>query len=323
MKISAFLKHNYRHFNAAALIDAAEGYKTHLNEGGKMMVTLAGAMSTAELGISLAEMIRQDKVQIISCTGANLEEDVFNLVAHDYYERVPNYRELTPDQEQGLLERHMNRVTDTCIPEMEAMRRIEHVILEEWVKADQTGEAFFPHEFFYKILLSGKLDSSFQIDPKDSWLLEAAKRNLPIIVPGWEDSTLGNMFAGHVISGDVKNVHTVRTGIEYMMFLADWYTINATDSSTIGFFQVGGGIAGDFPICVVPMLHQDLQRTNVPLWGYFCQISDSTTSYGSYSGAVPNEKITWGKLGKETPKYIIESDATIVAPLIFAIILDQ
>ena len=323
MKITEFLKHNYRHFNAAALINAAEGYKTHLNEGGKMMVTLAGAMSTAELGISLAEMIRQDKVQIISCTGANLEEDVFNLVAHDYYERVPNYRELTPEQEQGLLERHMNRVTDTCIPEMEAMRRIENVILEEWVKADQSGEAYFPHEFFYKILLSGKLDASFQIDPKNSWLLEAAKKNLPIIVPGWEDSTLGNMFAGHVISGDVKNVHTVRTGIEYMMFLAEWYTQNATEESTIGFFQIGGGIAGDFPICVVPMLHQDLQRTNVPLWGYFCQVSDSTTSYGSYSGAVPNEKITWGKLGMDTPKFIVESDATIVAPLIFAIVLDQ
>jgi len=323
MKITEFLKHNYRHFNAAALIDAAEGYKTHLDEGGKMMVTLAGAMSTAELGISLAEMIRQDKVQIISCTGANLEEDVFNLVAHDYYERVPNYRELTPEQEQDLLERHMNRVTDTCIPEMEAMRRIENVILEEWVKADQNGEAYFPHEFFYKILLSGKLDASFQIDPKNSWLLEAAKKNLPIIVPGWEDSPLGNMFAGHVISGDVKNVHTVRTGIEYMMFLAEWYTVNATDASTVGFFQIGGGIAGDFPICVVPMLHQDLQRTNVPLWGYFCQISDSTTSFGSYSGAVPNEKITWGKLGMKTPKFIIESDATIVAPLIFAFILDQ
>ena len=322
MKITEFLKHNYRHFNAAALIDAAEGYKTHLDEGGKMMVTLAGAMSTAELGISLAEMIRQDKVQIISCTGANLEEDVFNLVAHDYYERVPNYRELTPEQEQDLLERHMNRVTDTCIPEMEAMRRIEDVILEEWVKADQNGEAFFPHEFFYKILLSGKLDASFQIDPKNSWLLEAAKKNLPIIVPGWEDSTLGNMFAGHVISGDVKNVHTVRTGIEYMMFLAEWYTVNATEESTVGFFQIGGGIAGDFPICVVPMLHQDLQRTNVPLWGYFCQISDSTTSYGSYSGAVPNEKITWGKLDIHTPKFIIESDATIVAPLIFAYLLD-
>ncbi|RPD47705.1 deoxyhypusine synthase [Hymenobacter sediminis] len=323
MNVTNFLKHHYRHFNAAALIDAAEGYNKHLAEGGKMMITLAGAMSTAEMGIQLAELIRQDKVQIISCTGANLEEDIFNLVAHDFYERVPNYRDLTAADEQALLERHMNRVTDTCIPEEEAMRRLEHSVLKFWEKADKAGERYFPHEFFYQILKSGELEQYYQIDPKDSWMLAAAEKNLPIICPGWEDSTLGNIFAGHVISGDIKNVHTVRTGIEYMIYLADWYTNQATEESKVGFFQIGGGIAGDFPICVVPMLHQDLQRTSVPLWGYFCQISDSTTSYGSYSGAVPNEKITWGKLGQDTPKYIIESDATIVAPLVFAMVLGQ
>jgi deoxyhypusine synthase len=318
--ISQFIDHHYRHFNAAALVEASNAYNHHLAQGGKMFMTLAGAMSTAELGLSLAEMIRQDKVHAITCTGANLEEDVFNLVAHDFYERVPHYRDLTPQDEQALLSRHMNRVTDTCIPEMEAMRRIETVVLEEWVAADKAGEHYFPHEFMYKILRGGKLKASYQIDPKNSWLLAAAEKNLPIFVPGWEDATLGNMYAGHCISGDVKNVHTVRTGIEYMMELAEWYTKTSAQSS-IGFFQIGGGIAGDFPICVVPMLHQDLQREEVPLWGYFCQISDSTTSYGSYSGAVPNEKITWGKLGIDTPKFIIESDASIVAPLVFAKIL--
>ena len=319
--ISKFIARNYRHFNAASLVDAAKAYDVHLKLGGKMLVTLAGAMSTAELGISLAEMIRQDKVHAIVCTGANLEEDVFNLVAHDYYERVPDYRQLTGKDEEKLLARHMNRVTDTCIPEMEAMRRIEDAVLKEWIAADKAGESYFPHEFMYKVLRNGRIDKFIQIDPKNSWLLAACEKNLPIIVPGWEDATLGNMFAGHVIAGDIKNVHTVRTGIEYMMELAEWYTSASKDSS-IGFFQIGGGIAGDFPICVVPMLHQDLQRTGVPLWGYYCQISDSTTSYGSYSGAVPNEKITWGKLGIDTPKYIIESDASIVAPLIFAYLLN-
>lgn len=327
--VSAFVEKHYRHFNAAALIDAARGYEKHLEDGGKMMVTLAGAMSTAELGISLAEMIRRDKVHAIVCTGANLEEDVFNLVAHDHYVRVPFYRDLTPEQEQELLDRHLNRVTDTCIPEMEAMRRIEDVVLEEWTKADRAGDRFFPHEFLYKILRSGKLEKSYQIDPANSWLLAAANKDLPILVPGWEDSTLGNMFAAHCINGDIKNVGTMKSGIEYMVSLADWYTTNAQPLhpdaddgiGSIGFFQIAGGIAGDFPICVVPMLHQDLQREEVPLWGYFCQISDSTTSYGSYSGAVPNEKITWGKLGIDTPKFIVESDATIVAPLIFAWLL--
>jgi deoxyhypusine synthase len=301
-------------------MDAAKAYEKLLKDGGKMFMTVAGAMSTAELGLSLAEMIRQDKVHAICCTGANLEEDVFNLVAHDHYERVPHYRQLSPAEEEALLNRHMNRVTDTCIPEHEAMRRIEAAVLDEWVKADEAGQRFFPHEFMYKILLSGKLKGSYQIDPKDSWLMAAAEKKLPMFVPGWEDATLGNMYAGHCISGDVKNVHTVRTGIEYMMELAEWYT-QTTAKTPLGFFQIGGGIAGDFPICVVPMLHQDLQRESVPLWAYFCQISDSTTSYGSYSGAVPNEKITWGKLGKDTPKFIIESDATIVAPLMFAYIL--
>jgi len=320
--ITAFVREHFRHFNAAALVDAADAYRTHLDAGGKMLVAMAGAMSTAELGRSLAEMIRQDKVHAISCTGANLEEDIFNLVAHDFYERVPHYRDLTPADEHALLSRHMNRVTDTCIPEMEAMRRIESAVLEEWVAADQKKERFFPHEFMFKILRSGKLKGDYQIDPKNSWMLAAMEKNIPMFVPGWEDSTLGNMYSGHVITGDVKNVHTVRTGIEYMIELAEFYT-NFTKNKSLGFFQIGGGIAGDFPICVVPMLHQDLQRPEVPLWGYFCQISDSTTSYGSYSGAVPNEKITWGKLGIDTPKYIVESDASIVAPLMFAMILGK
>jgi deoxyhypusine synthase len=318
--IKRFIRHHFRHFNAAALIDAAQAYVDHLEKGGKMMITLAGAMSTAELGLSLAEMIRQDKVQIISCTGANLEEDLFNLVAHDFYERVPNYRDLTPDDELSLLKRHMNRVTDTCIPEFEAMRRLEKAMVEVWTKAEAEGKRYFPHEFMYQALLNGSLSEYYQIDIKDSWMYAAAERNLPIVVPGWEDSTMGNMYAAHVMCGDIENVHTVRTGIEYMTWLADWYTQESQNAS-IGFFQIGGGIAGDFPICVVPMLHQDLQRENIPTWGYFCQISDSTTSYGSYSGAVPNEKITWGKLDVTTPKFIIESDASIVAPLVFAYVL--
>jgi deoxyhypusine synthase len=318
--ISQFIERHYRHFNAAALKDAADGWTRHPDQGGRMLVTLAGAMSTAELGVSLAEMIRRDKVHAICCTGANLEEDIFNLVAHSHYERLPNYRDLTPADEQALLNRHLNRVTDSCIPEHEAMRRIETAILAEWMAADQRGGRLFPHEFLYRLLKGCKLSASYEIDPADSWLIAAAERDLPMFVPGWEDATLGNMYAAHCMTGEVKNVHTVRTGIEYMMELARWYTETSAQNS-IGFFQIGGGIAGDFPICVVPMLHQDLRREDVPLWGYFCQISDSTTSYGSYSGAVPNEKITWGKLGVDTPKHIIESDATIVAPLIFAKVL--
>jgi deoxyhypusine synthase len=317
--IRNFIKTHFKHFNAAVVADAAEAYCKLLDSGGKMFLAMAGAMSTAEIGKSLAEMIRKDKVHAISCTGANLEEDVYNLVAHSHYKRIPNYRELTPQEEKKLYEAGLNRVTDTCIPEDEAMRRIEKNLYEVWKEKDEKGESMLPHEYYYELIRSGKLEKYYEIDPKDSWVVAAAEKNLPLFVPGWEDSTSGNMFVAAHMKGKIKNLNTVKSGLYYMKELIKWYK-EESKKSKIGFFQIGGGIAGDFPICVVPLIIQDMKE-NVPFWSYFCQISDSTTSYGSYSGAVPNEKITWGKLDVNTPKFMIESDATIVAPLIFAYVL--
>lgn len=319
--ISEFMENNFKHFNSASLLDAAKGYKSHIESGKKMMITLAGAMSTAELGITLAQMIREDKVSIISCTGANLEEDIMNLVAYNSYKRIPHYRDLSPEDEESLLQEGYNRVTDTCIPEEEAFRKLQRHLIKHWMESQKKDERYFPHEFMYKILLSGELDEHFEGDPKNSWMLAAAKKNLPIVVPGWEDSTIGNIFASYCLKKELSP-SLMKSGIEYMVWLVEWYKNNGGDHG-IGFFQIGGGIAGDFPICVVPMLYQDLEEKDTPLWSYFCQVSDSTTSYGSYSGAVPNEKITWGKLGINTPKFMIESDASIVAPLIFAYVLGK
>lgn len=319
--IGDFIRRNFRHFNAAVVKEAAEAYAVHLQKGGRMMVTLGGAMSTAELGISLAEMIREDKVHAVTATGANLEEDLFNLIAHSYYERVPDYRHLTEAQEVALRQRGMNRVTDTCIPEEEAMRKLEGLLLVVWKRAEQAGQRFFPYEYLYQIIREGSLKDHCEVDPKDSWVLAAAEKDIPIWTPGWEDSTIGNHFVARVLKKDLQRFDIVKSGLEQMAFLVEWYRRVSVDHG-VGFFQIGGGIAGDFPICVVPLIAQDLKE-DCRLWEYFCQISDSTTSYGSYSGAVPNEKITWGKLDVLTPRFMIESDATIVAPLIFAYVLGK
>lgn len=319
--ISKFIEKYYLHFNAGSLLDAAKGYVKHLQNGGKMMITLAGAMSTAELGKLLSKMIRKNKVSIISCTGANMEEDLMNLVAHSHYKRIKNYRNLTDQEELKLFKKGFNRITDTCIPEEQAFKKIEKYIFKIWEKAYKCKKRYFPHEFMYKMILSGVLKDKYEIDPNDSWMIAAAEKNIPIVVPGWEDSTIGNIFTSYCIKKEL-NPSIIKSGIEYMIDLSKWYLKNSNGQG-IGLLQIGGGIAGDFPICVVPMLSQDLRLKNIPLWSYFCQISDSTTSYGSYSGAVPNEKITWGKLTIDTPKFIIESDATIVTPLLFGYILDM
>jgi deoxyhypusine synthase len=321
MDLKQFIKNNFKHFNAASLHDAGEGWVQHLKKGGGMFLAMAGALSTAEIGITLAEMIRRGKIHGISCTAANLEEDMFNLIAHNSYKKIPHYRHLTPEDELELKEKRLNRVTDTCIPEKEAIRRLEEKLYPLWKKAEENKERFFPYEFIYQAIRGGVLKEYYEIDPKASWVVAACENNLPIFTPGWEDSTLANGLVAAVRSGHFRDFNFVKNGLEQMDYLIGWYLEN-TEKNSMGFFQIGGGIAGDFAICVVPLIKQDLQK-DCRFWGYFCQISDSTTSYGSYSGAVPNEKITWEKLGVDTPKFVIESDASIVAPLIFQYVLSK
>jgi len=316
-----FLDKHFRHFNAREVVEAARAYEAHVEAGGKILVTLAGAMSTAELGIILARMIREDKVHAISCTGANLEEDVFNLVANHDYELISSWRDLSPADEQALFDRGMNRVTDTCIPEA-VMREVEGRLLGCWQRASAAGERYTPAEYLFQVLDDPTLAQHYQIDPARSWVLAAKEAGIPIYSPGWEDSTTGNIFAANVMMGHLPDHLCVRTGTEQFQALIEWYELNHGGGGrpSVGFFQIGGGIAGDFAICAVPCITQDLKR-EVPLWGYFCQITDARVSFGGYSGAPANEKITWGKLEVATPRFDINSDASIVAPLIFGWVL--
>lgn len=312
---------HYLHFNAREVVDAAKAYEAHVDAGGRMLIAMAGAMSTGEFGISLARMIRAGKVHAISCTGANLEEDVFNLLAGREYEIIPSWRDLSAQDEQALYERGMNRVTDTCIPET-VMRHIEGRLVECWQRAAAAGERKLPSEFLFEVLSDPTLSEHVQSDPAHSWMLASKEAGIPVYAPGWEDSTTGNIFAANVISGRLPDHSCVQSGTEQFQALVEWYEANhgAGETPSVGFFQIGGGIAGDFAICAVPCITQDLRR-EVPYWGYFCQITDAQPSYGGYSGAPANEKITWGKLEPSTPKFEINSDAAIVAPLICSWVL--
>ena len=321
MGVKDFINKNFKHFNARVVEEASLAWVEHLKKGNKMFLSMAGALSTAEIGISLSEMIRRDKIHGISCTAANLEEDLFNLVAHKEYKKIPNYRCLTPEDELKLKEAGLNRITDTCIPEEQAIRRLSQKLYSLWEKADKDGKKYLPYEYFFQLIKSGELEEFYEIDPKNSWVVAACKKNIPILTPGWEDSTLANGVVAEFRQGRFKRLDFIKNGLEQMDFFIDWY-LESTKDKSMGFFQIGGGIAGDFSICVVPLIRQDLGK-ECNIWGYFCQISDSTTSYGSYSGAVPNEKITWEKLDIDTPKFIIESDASIVAPLVFQYVLES
>ena len=321
MSIIEFMEKNYKHFNARETLAAAEAYHKFVTEdNGKMFLAMAGAMSTAEIGITLAPMIRAGKISAISCTAANIEEDLFNLVANKRYKLQPNWRYLTMEDDAKTRDEGMNRVTDTCIPE-DVMIEMSEALLKLWSDAAEKGESFFHWEYYYKLIRSGFFEGKNDVPMENSWLVAAAEMDIPVYTPGVEDSTLGNMFCAYVMQGEVKNHTAIKSGTEQFEHLTNWYMEN-DKKHPIGFFQIGGGIAGDFSMCVVPSILQDHLK-ECKRWRYFCHIGDAVTSYGGYSGCPPNEKVTWHKLDVDTVNFTINSDASIVAPLIFSYVLEK
>ncbi|MDO8592661.1 MAG: deoxyhypusine synthase family protein [bacterium] len=327
--VSEFAERTLNHCNGGSTLQAALWLKNHLANGGKLVVTLAGALSSFQVGVMLAELIRKNKVHLISATAANHEESYYRYVAHSHYAFIPRYTELTPEQEAELRDAGLRRITDTFLPEDESVRIMEPQLLKMWQAAEKKGERYFPHEYFRRLFSEKLISADRQANPADCWALAAYENAVPIVIPGFEDSTMGNIFSSYCYGGPHKkkgeltiNQNVMKTGLEYFHLLYDWYMKTAADAP-IAFLQLGGGISADFPICAVPSLKHDLKlHGQVRDWAGFIEIGSSPMSYGSYSGAGGKEKITWDKLSTKSYYQIIQSDVTVAFPWIAAVLLE-
>lgn len=327
--VSSYAMRTLNHCNGGATLQAALWLKEHLARGGKLVVTIAGALSSFQVGVMLAELIRQGKVHLVSATGANHEESYYRYIAHSHYAYIPRYTELTPEQEAELRDAGLRRITDTFLPEDESVRIMEPHLLKMWKDAQKKGERYFPHEYFRRLFSENLIKPDAQANADDCWAYAAYKHNVPIIIPGFEDSTMGNIFASYTYDGKyrtdksvVLNQNIMKSGLEYFTYLYDWY-METAKKSPIAFLQLGGGISADFPICVVPSIKHDLGlHDKVRDWAGFIEIGSSPMSYGSYSGAGGKEKITWDKLSTKSYYQVIQSDVTVVFPWMAAVLLD-
>ena len=326
--VSSFAGQTLLHCNGGSTMQAALWLKNHLDEGGKLVITIAGALSSFQVGVMLAELIRQNKVHLVSATAANHEESYYRYVAHSHYACIPRYTELTPEQEAELRDTGLRRITDTFLPEDESVRIMEPHLLKMWKDAQKKGERHFPHEYFRRLFSESLIKPDPMANENDCWAYAAYKKNIPIVIPGFEDSTMGNIFASYTYGGKYRNDEgpvldpcIMKTGLEYFTSLYDWY-MDTAKRSPIAFLQLGGGIAADFPICIVPSLKHDLKlHSKVRDWAGFVEIGSSPMSYGSYSGAGGKEKITWDKLAITSYYQIIQSDVTVAFPWIAAVLL--
>lgn len=339
--VSNWLVDTKRHCNGGRTVDAGLWLKKHCDDGGKIFLTMSGAGSTFEQGIMIGELIRAGKIAAISVTGANLEESLYRLVAHSDYAYIPNYQKLSRAQEKELDVVGLRRITDTFLPEDESTRIVLPEIEKLWRESDAAGEQLLWHEYFFRLLQRGMLTFDPCANSTDCWIYQAWRENIPIFVPGWEDSTMGNIFtqaccdSKHQFLSKYKsqvpiNRNIILPSVCYMHQLAEWYMDN-TKEKGIAFLQLGGGIAADFPICVVPHLKKDwlaleeqkIQDKLIRSWAGFIEVHDSTMSYGSYSGAGADEKVTWGKLEQSSYGVQIAGDYTLVFPDITALVLGK
>src|SRR3989338_5107529 len=327
--VSALAERTLNHCNAGATLQAAQWLKEHVHKGGKIVVTIAGALSSFQVGVMLAELIRKNKVHLVSATAANHEESYYRYVAHSHYAYIPRYTELTPVQEAELRDAGLRRITDTFLPEDESVRIMEPHLVKMWRDAQKKGERYFPHEYFRRLFEKNLIKPDKGANPNDCWTYAAYQKNVPIVIPGFEDSTMGNIFASYTYGGKYRadkdpllDPTIMKGGLEYFTWLYDWYMKESKDSP-IAFLQLGGGIAADFPICVVPSIKHDLKlHGKVRDWAGFVEIGSSPMSYGSYSGAGGKEKINWDKLSTKSYFQIIQSDVTVVFTWIAAVLLD-
>ena len=339
--VTNFLIATKRHCNGGRTVDAGLWLKNHIDNGGKIFLSMSGAGSSFQLGILIAKMIRKGKISGISVTGANLEESLYRYVAHSHYAYIPNYENLTPQEEEELARAGLRRITDTFLPEEESVGKTHPQLEKLWKEAQGKGESWLWHDYFMQLFERDMIEKDSEAKAEECWLYEAWKYKIPVFVPGREDSTMGNIFSHACYNGkdsmlskykleEPIDPSVIKPPDAYMHKLAEWY-MDITKDSSVAFLQLGGGIAADFPICVAPHLKDDYFHDEteekkdemVKPWAGFIEIYSSPMSFGSYSGAGPKEKITWKKLNEKSYGVQIFGDYTTIFPDIAAIILNK
>lgn len=339
--VTSFLVSKKIHCNGGATVRSGLYLRQHLLNGGKMFLTMSGAGSSFQMGKTISELIRAGKVHGISVTGANMEESLYRYVAHSQYAYIPKYAKLTAEQEEELRTVGIRRITDTFLPEEESVRVVLDALMQLWTQAQEQGKSYLWHEYFFQLFERGLVQKDPEAREEDCWLFNAWKYKIPVYVPGWEDSTMGNIFTHACYTGEHPflaqykleepiSKDVVKRNFEYMHHIAERYMDTAKSDSRIAFLQLGGGIAADFPICVVPHIKHDFlaeepdatKDASVQPWACFVEINSGDMSYGSYTAAGYDEKITWDKFAPGSFGQQIHGDYTVIFPDIAALIMN-
>jgi deoxyhypusine synthase len=276
----------------------------------QVVLTLAGAMTVAKMGLVICDMIDHGLVQAVVSTGA--------LMAHGFVEStgLAHYKYRDGMDDAALYERGYNRVYDTLEPEsnLEHVEQILYAILREW-DASET-------------LCSQKLNARLgqyliARHPQTRGVLKSASEHgVPVYVPAFSDSEIGLGVAIH----NREQTLAGKPRIHFDPFLdLEHYSTAVSKASRLGIFTIGGGVPRNWAQQVGPYL-EIIERTlgekaggMITRFHYGVRICPEPVHWGGLSGCTYSEGVSWGKFvppakgGRFAEVY---SDATIAWPIV-------
>jgi deoxyhypusine synthase len=296
----------YMAYSARDLHRAADIYDRMLKDNGcGVILCLAGSLISAGLKKVFADMIKNNMVDAVVSTGANMiDQDFFEALGFKHYIADDAFKNGLGDSD--LRQLMIDRIYDTFIDE-EELRICDETTQKLFDELDP--RPYSSRELFREF--GAYLEKSGGPKCPESIIFEAYKKDVPIFVPAFSDCSAG--------FGIVAHQHArLAQGRPHVSFDSgkDFYELTQLKLKTAdtGLFMIGGGVPKNFAQDIV-VAAEILTEDDAPMHKYAVQITVADVRDGALSSSTLKEASSWGKVDT-VYEQMVYSEATLAVPLI-------
>lgn len=277
-------------------------------------LTMSGAMTIAKMGLVVCDLIDLGLVDFISSTGALVAHGTIEGIGLKHYEYDPKY------SDQQLRRARLNRVTDTLEPEENFTQLME--LVRETLDGMNPNVPISSVSFLRQI--GKRLHRKYR--SQRGVLLSAYRAGVPVMIPAFIDSELGNDVLAYNLEQARRRIKTFKFNPE----LDSLALIRASQKKKrIGIFSVGGGVPRNNVQNVAPLIEVINERLGRKQWEerqftYGARICPDPAFYGHLSGCTYSENASWGKMNLSQGSFEEAlTDATVGFPIAARFVMEQ
>ena len=279
-----------------------------------VVMTLAGAMTVAKMGLIFCDLIESGVVRAVVSTGALMAHGLVEATGLSHYRYDPRMND------RELFHAGYNRVYDSLEPEtnLDHVEEVVDHVLWDW-DPDEVVCSWKLHRRIGEYLLQHFAGRGI--------LKSAAAHNVPVFVPAFSDSELGIDFVLH-------KQQRIKKGIPPLRFdpFEDFehYARTMLATKKMGIFTIGGGVprnwAQQFGVYAELLARRGYEKLPLKRYNYGVRICPEPVHWGGLSGSTYTEAVSWGKfVPPEEGGRMAEvfDDATVALPIMAAALFER